>query len=203
MKLYDPDIRKLLYRKFTQTEEFTSDPETKIVNEMDVCFGISRIDVAVINGRLHGYEIKSEQDTLERLCSQIDAYNKVFDTITIVTAENHISKILDMVPDWWEIYYVSKDNNVPTLIQQREFKINKQVNSFYLAQVLWKNELLELLNLHGIKKETKNKTRFALCSMVSENITQQEIKKFVREKLKSRKSWKAVPLQQLYDDSLQ
>lgn len=203
MKLYDPDIRKLLYRKFIETEDFISDPETKIVNEMDICFGTYRIDIAVVNGSLHGYEIKSEHDNLERLPAQIEAYNKVFDILTIATAENHISKVVDMVPDWWEIYCISKDNGTPTLIQKRKFEINNHVNSFYLAQLLWKNELLELLSINGIKTGTKSKTRVALCSMVSENIKKQKIKNFVREKLKSRESWKAVLLQQLYDDLFQ
>ncbi|WP_168198409.1 sce7726 family protein [Crassaminicella thermophila] len=78
MKIYDPDIRELLLKKFLKTKAFISDPTTKLIHEMDVCFGTSRIDIAVINGKIHGYEIKSEQDTLDRLPAQIESYNKIF-----------------------------------------------------------------------------------------------------------------------------
>ncbi|QEK11710.1 sce7726 family protein [Crassaminicella thermophila] len=200
MKIYDPDIRELLLKKFLKTKAFISDPTTKLIHEMDVCFGTSRIDIAVINGKIHGYEIKSEQDTLDRLPAQIESYNKIFDTMTIVTGENHISKVIEIVPDWWGIYYVVKKSNQPILKRKRQFKINKKVDTFYLAQLLWKNELLELLRLNGINKGVKSKTRFALCEIVNENIEKQKIKDFVRKKLKSRESWRAVQLQQLCDD---
>jgi hypothetical protein len=203
MKIYDSDIRKLLIKKILITKTFVSDPTTKIIHELDVCFGKSRVDLAVVNGKIHGYEIKSEQDTLERLPSQIDSYNKIFDTITIVTGENHISKVIEMVPEWWGIYYVSKkDNNELVLRKKRQFKVNKFIDIHYLTELLWKEELIELLRLNGIEKGTKSKTRSALCNIVSAKIDKDEVKKFVRDKLKSRESWRAVPLQQLYDDLL-
>jgi hypothetical protein len=65
---------------------------------MDVCSGCARIDIAVINGKIHGFEIKSEQDNLERLPSQVELYNNVFDTITIVAAENHFNKLNEIIP---------------------------------------------------------------------------------------------------------
>jgi len=37
-------------------------------------FGASRIDRAVVNGSVHGYEIKSETDDLTRLPAQARAY---------------------------------------------------------------------------------------------------------------------------------
>ncbi|WP_052770006.1 sce7726 family protein [Paenibacillus sp. IHB B 3415] len=78
-KLKDSDIRLLLKRKFTSFAEFTLDSTTIVVDELDVCFGSARVDVAVINGRLHGFEIKSESDNLDRLPSQIEFYSRVFE----------------------------------------------------------------------------------------------------------------------------
>jgi len=203
MKIYDKHIRELLIEKFMKTKAFINDNTTKVIHEMDVCFGTSRIDIAVINGKLHGYEIKSEQDTLERLPSQIESYNKIFDTVTIVTCEKHVDKVIEMVPEWWGIYYVSKNKKKAVLKRKRQFRVNKHVDIFHLSQLLWKAELLELLSLNGINKGVKSKTRFALCEIVCQNIEKQKIKDFVRGKLKSRQSWRAVQLQQLYDDLLQ
>ena len=67
-----------------------NDPQTLIVEELGIRQGAARVDVAVVNGSLHGYEIKSARDTLERLPKQSELYSSVFDTITLVTAENHL-----------------------------------------------------------------------------------------------------------------
>jgi len=201
MRIYDPDIRELLYKKFLETPEFASDPSTIIINEMDVLFGVSRIDIAVINGKFHGFEIKSERDNLERLPSQVKSYNKVFDTVTIVVSENHVSDAMKIIPEWWGIYCVSIKDNYPKLIEKREVKDNGDTDLLSLTQLLWRDELIELLSLNGIIKGTKSKNRFALCNMVVKNIDENIIRTFVREKLKSRPTWRAVQLQQLYDDS--
>jgi hypothetical protein len=81
-KLRDNDIREALLRELYS--RYSNDSNTRIVNEMGVLHGQSRVDVGVINGILHGYEIKSESDNLLRLPSQINDYCKVFDRMTMV-----------------------------------------------------------------------------------------------------------------------
>ena len=163
MKVYDKDIRKVLYKKFLTTKEFTNDSSTLVIDEFDVCRGSSRVDIAVINGKIHGYEIKSEQDTLERLPSQMNDYNKVFDKVTIVTGEKYVDKVFDIIPDWWGISYVTTKNNNLILKRKRTAKINKDINILNLLQLLWKDELIKLLNLHGITKGLKSKNRMSLA----------------------------------------
>src|SRR5690625_4537558 len=104
MGLYDKDIRKILINEFIETPEFINGPSTIIVNELDVCYGAVIADMVVINGEIHGFEIKSERDTLERLPIQSKFYSKVFDTVTLVVSEKHIEKATKLVPDWWGIY---------------------------------------------------------------------------------------------------
>src|SRR5687767_12122105 len=53
----------------------------------------ARIDLAVINGSMHGYEIKSEADNLDRLERQIPAYNAVFNRVTAVVAQRHCDEV--------------------------------------------------------------------------------------------------------------
>lgn len=43
------------------------DKKVRIIEELGVHHGTARIDIAVVNGIMHGYEIKSDQDTLQRL----------------------------------------------------------------------------------------------------------------------------------------
>lgn len=197
MKVYDKDIRKVLYKKFLTTKEFTNDSSTLVIDEFDVCRGSSRVDIAVINGKIHGYEIKSEQDTLERLPSQMNDYNKVFDKVTIVTGEKYVDKVFDIIPDWWGISYVTTKNNNLILKRKRTAKINKDINILNLLQLLWKDELIKLLNLHGITKGLKSKNRMSLARIASENIDEKDIKIFVKKQLKERKDWRAVKLNEL------
>lgn len=200
MKVYDPDIRKILYNKFLRTKEFINDSSTLIVNEFDVCRGINRVDIAVINGKIHGYEIKSEQDTLERLPMQIESYNKVFDRMTIVISEKHVDKVVAIIPEWWGIYSVVKSKKQLILKKRRGARVNKNIDILEVAQLLWRDELINLLSLNGITKGVKSKTRFALSQIAVNNIPVNDIKLFVKEQLKLRSTWRAVPLAQLCDD---
>lgn len=199
MNIYDPDIRKVLYKNFIRREEFTKDSTTKVIDEMQVCRGFSRVDIAVINGKIHGFEIKSERDTLDRLEFQMESYNKIFDTMTIVTCKNHLEKVKDKVPSWWGIYYVDNVKGDLVLKKKRKEKVNKKTDLFSLSQLLWKEELLSLLNNNGISKGIKSKTRSALCEIAISNIDEITIRNYIRACLKSRQEWRAVSLQQLYD----
>ena len=58
----DIDIREEL--RNTTPSQFKYDSTTKIVEELGLSEGAFKIDIAVINGSLIGYEIKSEEDTL-------------------------------------------------------------------------------------------------------------------------------------------
>ncbi|WP_405175596.1 sce7726 family protein [Paenibacillus sp. FSL H8-0261] len=199
-RLNDPEIRGVLYKKIALQEEFISDPSTILVDELDVCTGSARIDVAVVNGKLHGYEIKSERDNLDRLPSQIEYYNRVFDTLTLVTTKSHISKAREIIPKWWGIDCVNnigQDIRIKTI---RKPKDNHKVQLLDLTQLLWKDELLELLQSQGINKGVKSKTRYQLGVIVSDKVDREIVSTFVREKLKARTVWRAHQLQLLCDD---
>lgn len=200
LKVYDDDIRILLYRYFLTRKSFTNTP-TVVINELDVCANSSRIDIAVINGQFHGYEIKSKQDNLERLPSQITAYNKTFDTITIVGFEKHIPNIIKIVPSWWGIKKVTEHEGIIGLRTIRKEKKNRTTDIESIVRLLWKDEMLKLLASHAdLKKNYTNKSRQRLCELVISNIDKTIIETYVRNALKTRVAWRAVPIQQLSDD---
>jgi hypothetical protein len=68
----DSEIRTALHSK--KLSRLRSSQEVLIVDELGLAHARSRVDIAVINGCLHGYEIKSAQDTLARLPAQIATY---------------------------------------------------------------------------------------------------------------------------------
>jgi hypothetical protein len=95
----DKDIRQPLIRELRRSH----DTDTLLVDEFGLCQGDVRVDVAVINSALNGFEIKSDSDTLDRLPAQQHVYSKVLDTVTIVAGEKHVDGILKIVPEWWSV----------------------------------------------------------------------------------------------------
>lgn len=200
MRIYDKDIRLLLFRELANRPEFISDPETIIINELDVCFGNAIIDVAAINEQIYGFEIKSEQDSLGRLPVQASFYAKVFNRISLVTVEKHCSKAQEILPSYWGIDCVYEKDGCLIIENLRPAGTNEEIDTVSLLMFLWKNELLELLYNNGIAKGIKSKTRIALARKAAEELPEELISAFVKHKLKNRKAWKALRLQQLCDD---
>lgn len=87
-------IRSTLQKKLT--DEYCTDGDTIIVNELGICQGSARVDMAVVNGSLNGYEIKSDMDTLQRLPIQKEYYSQVFDNMVIVIGEKHLGFLIDV-----------------------------------------------------------------------------------------------------------
>lgn len=194
MQTRDSDIRAELHNKIK--EIFSYDLDSIVVEEMNLCSGDARIDIAVINGKIHGYEIKSERDTLNRLPNQIDIYNQVMDTVTIVVGRNHLGKVRNMVPNWWGIYTAEMKNNTELKLEiEREPLFNEEVNPYYVAQLLWRDEALEILKEINCAKGVLSKPRDIIWERLVNSLSLEELQKHVRNKLKNRKGWRAVPLQ--------
>ena len=97
----DADVRRVLRQRLDAS--YGTDASTIIVEELGLCRGTVRADMAVINGILKGYEIKSDRDTLTRLANQAGTYNRIFDTLTIVVADRHLERTEQIIPSWWGI----------------------------------------------------------------------------------------------------
>src|SRR5690625_2530468 len=103
----DRDVRTLLLDELHT--EYSYCNETRIINELGLDFGASRIDVAVVNGIMHGFEIKSDLDNLDRLPRQMEYYNKAFERMTLVVSRKHLSEAKGIIPSWWGIKTISAD----------------------------------------------------------------------------------------------
>ncbi len=189
-QMRDIDIRVKI--KETHLKKYYNDSDSKVVDEFNVCLGVARMDLAVINGALHGYEIKSEADTLYRLNNQITMYSKTFDFLTIVTSQKHLDGVLNQIPDWWGIIVASQNKKTGISLKTvRKPKRNITVDKLSLAQLLWRNEIIEALNSIGIIKGLSNKPKPYLWNLMSENFSTKDLSKIVRDKLKFRANWKS------------
>lgn len=182
--MLDIEIRKCLHNYLERQND--NIPQTLIVDELNVCKGLARVDIAVINGVIHGYEIKSENDTLQRLPNQIKYYNHSLEKITISINECHLEKTIRIIPDWWGIMIVDKEKSINEI---RKAKLNVSIDAESTLQFLWKDELIELINKYEItikRNLTKVELHKAIISELEKNIIITE----VRQALKLRKNWR-------------
>ncbi|HHZ5402715.1 sce7726 family protein [Bacillus cereus] len=187
-KLKDYHVREELFKYLE--EQYINCSDTIIINELGICQGQSRVDVAVVNGIMHGYEIKSESDTLERLPRQIEYYNKVFDRVTIVVAVDYLEHVKEMVPKWWGIISVRNRHGEIKLKKLRQGRANKKIDPFAVSQFLWKDEALEILKEKGLQRGYLSKPKRVILEHLAETIEINELKDLVNLQLKQREGWR-------------
>lgn len=185
----DIDVRRALCSKLRR--DHSAEPDCVWVEELELCLGIARIDLAVVNGTIHGYEIKSERDTLNRLPSQARIYSDALEFMTIIAAQNHVSKIHDCIPAWWSIWVAVKDGEHVRFEEERTGGRNPNLMSYALAQYLWRDEALQALEQRQEARGMRNKPRRVLWNRLAEVYGTEELADVVRKSLKSRPaSWK-------------
>ncbi len=185
----DIDIRQELVREMHRRHDGEFD--TLIVPELGLCQGMARVDLAVINGAVHGYEIKSEQDTLARLPGQAEIYNRTLEFVTIVASPNHARKISGVVPSWWGIWTAVEGENGVSLNTERDSLPNPKIDPFALAQLLWRDEAFQVLSDRGLGRALRSKPRGELWRKLASELTVEDLANVIRECLKSRgASWR-------------
>ena len=186
----DRDIRTNLRRELERAHrDFAS--ETLFINEFGLCQGNARVDVAVVNGSLSGYEIKSEKDTLQRLPHQVDIYSRALDYVTIVVSELHLQKVTNLIPEWWGIIGAFYDQGDIKFNLARQPLENPSVDPLSVAQLLWRPEALTLLGEWGQDKGMASKPRRLLWKKLAESQSLDELRRAVRRTLKVRARWRS------------
>lgn len=197
----DIDIRNSLKKSILN--KHINDVNSIVVDEFNISLGKVRVDVAVVNGILHAYEIKSEKDNLKRLKNQIQEYNSFFEYITVVTCDRYLTKVLESLPLHCGILKAERKADLIKFVNVRTAKKNKSIKKISLTQVLWKEEMLEILESKDYKKSFKSKSKALLCEMICNLLTEKELLQIVKTKLKSRANWKVAPPQIQNDDYFQ
>jgi hypothetical protein len=183
----DPEIRAELHRRLRA--RVGDGPEVRIVDEMGVLRGECRIDVAVINGRLEGFEIKSAGDSLVRLARQAEAYGRVFDRLTIVCAERHVESALALLPTWWGVEVAQSRGDRVRIVRHRAARANPGVDPRSVAELLWRSEALKALEGLKASRGLRSKPRRALWAALADAAEARELRALVREALRARRSW--------------
>jgi hypothetical protein len=181
----DSDVRRAVL-DWLAGEHAHEMERTRIVEEMGVWSGSVRIDVAVINGSLSGYELKSDRDTLERLPFQRDLYGRVFDFVHLVVGSRHLEKATALVPEWWGVRVAVMCNGAVELRRHREPQRNPSPDPYLVAQLLWKDEALRVLEAFDLATGWRSKKIKLIHQRLATELPFDELQEHVRNALKAR-----------------
>ncbi|MES2314949.1 MAG: sce7726 family protein [Patescibacteria group bacterium] len=164
----------------------------KIIEEFSVCDGAARVDLAAVNGIMHGFEIKSDIDSLNRLPHQIELYGSVFDRVTLVVGATHLYEAFNMIPEWWGVLVARINKNGTVSFNEiRSPKKNRNVKIHSVVKLLWKEEAISVLEGIGFARGYKSKNREQICRKITEELDLKTISTKVRESiLFNRQGWK-------------
>lgn len=187
----DIDIRTALRQQLQS--EFAADPATLILDELGLSHGNARVDVAVINGIIHGFELKSDSDTLKRLPDQIAIYGTILDKVTIISGQRHIPEIANLIPAWWGITLAEMGSHgAVRLTAIKAPEDNPSPNALAIARLLWRNEALALLESLNLAQGYRSKPRGHIYQRLAEATTLSWLRHQVCKHLKSRTSWRSA-----------
>jgi len=193
----DCDIRALLLPSLRQKYLYSS--QDLVIEE----FGCNsaRVDVAVVNGVLHGFEIKSDSDSTYRLQDQLQSYLGVFDFLTLVTGRRLFDEVRSMVPQHCGLILAESVDGQLRLVEKRKARKNPYQRALDLARMMWRDEALHTLRSRGYKvvntRSTANEIWAATARLVKIPILANEL----RIAIKLRGGYGVVKRSTLSDDS--
>lgn len=185
----DRDIRSELHLWLAETHKGETD--TRILDELGLRHGIRRVDVAVVNGSLHGYEIKSDSDTIDRLRGQVEAYASVLDYATLVVGRKLVAQAKRRIPKWWGVKVAVESETGRTVLKdERQPSKNPNVDPIALAELLWRPEAVEILLSLGAPPSLVRSPRAVLYRELAALLELNQLRDVVRSRLKKRKGWR-------------
>jgi hypothetical protein len=177
----DADVRVLLREYLDSIHAGT---ETVILEELGLCQGDVRVDVAAVNGELSGFEIKSPSDTLARFPRQKRFYSRVVDRAWLVASMKTLARA--DLPEWWGQIAVFELDDRLALRVVRPADRNPKPDPLSIAKLLWRDEALEALKNAGRARGVMTKSRKIIWKRVIECVELDDLRAAVRAALKRR-----------------
>lgn len=184
--LCDSDIRPFLRQRI---ETIHAGQSFMLLDEFPLYGGDVRADLVALNGTMHGYEIKSAKDTLDRLPRQVSAYRAVFDRASLVVSECHLDPAREVLPDWWEILVAQCVGGGVCFKAARRGRANPERDGVALAALLWKAEALAMLASLGLDTGMRTATMAEMMETLVAKVRVGKLSELVRQKLKARGDW--------------
>lgn len=180
----DADIRGVLLERLR--EQHSKETGVAFLEELGLCRGQVRVDVAIVNGSIHGYEIKSDRDSLRRLAGQAAVYGMVLDRATLVVGTKHVAAAVAAVPTWWEVQVVAAHGSDLRVRRLRRGRQNPARSARALVELLWLEDAQVLLAARGGLRGYRGRPRREIWDRICALYALDEIANAVRDQLKAR-----------------
>jgi len=169
----DPEIRALLYPLLL---------EGVYIDELPT--GTTRADVVHITGQfMHGYEVKGDGDTLQRVANQLRCYGEVYDFVTFIVTEKHLAKLLPLLPDWVGVLVASTAG----LYLHRPAGYNATVALAPIAKLVLLEEVKQFLLARGlVGVSTLRGREIGHFLRTTQLVSLSSLAQYVRERLMAR-----------------
>jgi len=142
-----------------------------------------RVDIAVANGKLFGFEIKSEFDSLDRLEGQIELYGRRFDKVFVVCADKFTDKVLEMTNSAVAVIEFESLGNGLQFKMKRRGRVELKKKPEELLSFVNKKDILGELRRRKSDFDT-GLSRQELYSICGGVLTLQEVRSLSLETLK-------------------
>ena len=183
--LHDADIRPALLQALAQRY---SACDALVINELNIAMGFSKLDVAVLNGHLDGYEIKSDRDSLVRLPRQMREYEQICDQLTIVTTQRYCASVEAILPDWCGIIIAAVSDGWLGLRMYRKPTQSPSWDVLALMLLLWQNETINFAHSFGFRAP-RNMAKGLIHSQLARRIPHDVLREGVLHRLRQRTQW--------------
>ena len=122
---------------------------------------------------------------------QQEIYKRVFEKMTLVVDEKHAHEAVKIVPSCWGLIVVGIRDGAPYADEIWPARTNRELDPLAIAQLLWREEIMELMQYFDLDQGNKSKSRKLLWQVLAKKLTVDQLKAFVCYKLKQRNKWKA------------
>ncbi len=175
LAMNDPEIRARLYPLLLGGVHIDELPT-----------GTTRADVVHITEHfMHGYEVKGDGDTLQRVQNQLRCYAEVYDFVTFVVTEKHLPRLLPLLPEWVGVLVAPAGGG--GLHAHRAAGYNATVQHAPLAALLWVEEIKQYLLARGLAgASTLRQREIAQFLRTSHTVPLSHLARYVRERLMAR-----------------
>lgn len=131
----------------------------------EVSISKSKADFIMINGKANVYEIKTELDNLERLKVQVLDYYKAFDYVTVVTYENNLMNIQEIIRQLARpvgVRVIRKNGSIGEIKKAERY--DDDLDKDVIFKILRKYEYESILNsYYGSIPEVSQFDHYSVC----------------------------------------
>jgi hypothetical protein len=104
------------------------DGDAVLVSELVVDRWNRRADVVLANGKLWGFEIKSDHDSLTRLTGQLDTFTRFFEKFVVVVAPRFEAKVRKFLPEGTGLWVEMPDGSLKERLRPKATSLPKEVS---------------------------------------------------------------------------